>query len=67
MSRGTRAHITEKRLLEDMTGVVFDARRARNMRDEAPRAYKGIEAVMRAQHDLVRRIRVLHPLLNHRG
>lgn len=62
-----RRRITRTALLRDMGEVRFDLRRARNLVEEAPAAYKDITAVMRAQKPLVRRLRELRPLLNHRG
>jgi tRNA-splicing ligase RtcB len=47
--------------------VLFDHRRADQLRDEAPAAYKDIRAVMRAQHELTRVIRRLQPVLNYKG
>ena len=44
-----------------MSGVWFDHRRASRLRDEAPAAYKDIDKVMRAQRDLIRIERRLHP------
>lgn len=37
-----------------MAGVWFDYRLSERLRDEAPAAYKDIEAVLRAQRELVR-------------
>ena len=50
-----------------MNGVWFDHRMADRLRDEAPRAYKEIGAVMRAQRDLTRIIRRLSPVLVYKG
>jgi len=47
----------------DMKGIWFDRRRAPKLRDEAPEAYRDIEAVMRAQKTLTRVVRRLRPLL----
>ncbi len=44
--------VSERELCRQMRGVWFDARRARNLRDEAPSAYKDITAVMRARATL---------------
>lgn len=68
MSRSdARGSISEKVLRRDMQGVYFDDSRARYLRDEAPGAYKEIDAVMRAQGDLVKQVRRLTLVLNHRG
>jgi tRNA-splicing ligase RtcB len=48
-------------------GVWFDYRMADTLRDESPEAYKDIQAVLRAQHELVRVTRVLRPVLTYKG
>ena len=48
-------------------GVWFDYRMADVLRDESPRAYKDVHAVLRAQHDLIRVTRVLKPVLTYKG
>lgn len=58
-----RKRITKKQLLREAQGIWFDQRLADRLREEAPSAYKDIGAVMRAQHDLVRIVRRLRPLL----
>jgi tRNA-splicing ligase RtcB len=50
-----------------MKGVWFDQRRTHQLRDEAPSAYKDIQAVMRAQRDLTRIVRKLRPVLSYKG
>jgi len=50
-----------------MQGVWYDYRMARALREEAPDAYKDIGAVLRAQHELVKVIRALRPVLNYKG
>ena len=50
-----------------MKGVWFDPHAADRLRDEAPRAYKDVRAVIRAQHDLARITRTLRPLLTYKG
>lgn len=68
LSRGEAAtKISATELLRQMRGVWFDHRRARQLRDEAPAAYKDIGAVMRAQRTLTRIERELHPLLSYKG
>lgn len=54
-------------MMRQMRGVWFDHRRARQLRDEAPAAYKDIGAVMRAQRTLTRIERELQPLLSYKG
>jgi tRNA-splicing ligase RtcB len=46
-----------------MHGVWFDPRLSDPLREESPRAYKDIRAVMRAQNDLVKTIRTLRTVL----
>ncbi|HEX5103407.1 MAG TPA: RtcB family protein [Pirellulaceae bacterium] len=46
---------------------VVDGRFARRLCDEAPSAYKDIQAVMRALRELTRIDRKLRPLLSHKG
>jgi tRNA-splicing ligase RtcB len=50
-----------------MAGIWYDYRLSDKLRDEAPAAYKDIRAVVRAQRDLVKVIRVLRPVLNYKG
>ena len=59
--------IAGKQLLRELDGVWFDHRRAEQLRDEAPSAYKEIGRVMRAQRDLVRIERELRPVLCYKG
>jgi tRNA-splicing ligase RtcB len=64
LSRGeARRAISTTRLLEEARGVFFDHRLARELREEAPGAYKDVHAVLRAQRDLVRIVRRLRPVL----
>ena len=44
-----------------MDGVVYPQRK--DLRDEAPAAYKDIRSVMRGQKDLVKIVHELHPLV----
>ncbi|HZZ71657.1 MAG TPA: RtcB family protein, partial [Pirellulales bacterium] len=67
-SRGEASKkINVRRLEREMQGVWFDHRQAALLRDEAPSAYKDIQAVMRAQRDLTRIERELRPLLSYKG
>jgi tRNA-splicing ligase RtcB len=59
--------ISPREVVRQMTGVRFNERRAAALRDEAPAAYKDIRRVMRAQRDLVRITRELHPVLSYKG
>ncbi len=47
--------------------VWIDPRAAPALKEEAPAAYKDIRAVMRAQRELTRIVRVLRPLLSYKG
>lgn len=62
-----RAKVTTSDLQRQMKGVWYDFRLAARLRDEAPAAYKDIRAVLRAQKDLVKVIRTLHPILSYKG
>ena len=44
--------------------VQYDAQHLRDLRDEAPAAYRDIHEVLRAQRDLVRQQARLTPVLN---
>lgn len=50
-------------MTRELRGVWFDHRVAAPLREEAPSAYKDIDAVMRTEHDLVRIVRGLRPVL----
>ncbi|MEM6289706.1 MAG: RtcB family protein [Myxococcota bacterium] len=62
-----RRRIRVEALRASLHGVYFDQRRARQLVDEAPEAYKPIEAVMRAQRALTRIVRRLRPVLVYKG
>jgi len=62
-----RRTITSRELQRQMGQVWYDLRQSDRLRDEAPGAYKDIRAVIRAQRDLVKVIRVLRPVLNYKG
>jgi tRNA-splicing ligase RtcB len=62
-----RRTISRAQLFGDTRGVWFDHRLADRLREEAPRAYKDIGAVMRAQRELVRVVRTLRPVLVFKG
>lgn len=64
MSRGeARRRISPQALVAQASGVWFDHRKAHDLVDEAPAAYKDIGRVMRAQKTLTRIERTLHPVL----
>lgn len=68
MSRGeARRRIALRELRREMDGVWFDERLGDLLREEAPRAYRDIGAVMRAQPQLTRIIRRLRPVLSYKG
>jgi tRNA-splicing ligase RtcB len=68
MRRGEAARsISPRQLAREMRGVWFDAGMSRQLCDEAPSAYKDVQAVMRAQRELTRIDRQLRPLLSYKG
>ena len=68
MSRdAARRRFSARELARQMEGVWFDPRAADRLRDESPRAYKDVRAVLRAQHELVRVTRTLRPMLIYKG
>jgi tRNA-splicing ligase RtcB len=62
-----RRRISARDVARELRGVWFDHRIAPGLREEAPSAYKDVEAVMRAQHELVRTVRRLTPVLSFKG
>lgn len=58
-----RQQIGQRQLLREMNGVRFDDHHSNHLRDEAPSAYKDVQAVMRAQRDLTAIVRELRPVL----
>ena len=68
MSRNVaRRTVTARDVTRQMAGVWFDPRLTDALREESPRAYKDIRAVLRAQHDLVRVTRTLRPVMVYKG
>ena len=63
----TRRRVSVRGLLREADGLLFDRRKARALREEAPSAYKEIEQVMRAQRALTRIRRKLWPILVYKG
>jgi tRNA-splicing ligase RtcB len=62
-----RRSLSAKEVTRELRGVWFDHRLAPRLREEAPSAYKDIDGVLRAQHELVRIVRKLRPLLCFKG
>jgi len=62
-----RRGVSVAALRRQMSGIWYDYRHVDRLRDEAPSAYKDIRAVVRAQRDLVKVMRVLRPVLNYKG
>jgi tRNA-splicing ligase RtcB len=58
-----RERFSARELARQMKGTWFDYRMSGHLLEEAPRAYKDIEAVVRASRELVRVVRKLHPML----
>lgn len=62
-----RRILSTRDVARELRGIWFDHRLAPGLREEAPSAYKDIDAVLRAQHDLVRIVRRLRPVLCFKG
>jgi len=62
-----RRLVTERELHRQMRGVWYDFRNAPRLRDEAPSAYKNVQEVVRAQHELTKVVRCLRPVLSYKG
>jgi tRNA-splicing ligase RtcB len=68
LSRTEAQHrLSTKDVTRELRGVWFDHRLAPRLREEAPSAYKDIDDVLRAQHELVRIVRTLRPVLCFKG
>ena len=68
LSRGAaRDRFTRQDLRRQMGEVWFDPRLAESLREESPRSYKDVRAVMRAQSELVKVVRTLRPVLVYKG
>lgn len=63
--RDARRQVTEAQFKRSMHGVTYPSNR--NLVEEAPDAYKDIRLVIRGQHDLLKVVRQLHPLLVVKG
>jgi tRNA-splicing ligase RtcB len=59
-----RKTISQKSMEQQLGTVLYDENHLRNLRDEAPGAYRDIHKVMRAQRDLTRQVTRLTPKLN---
>lgn len=62
-----RRRLSAKDVTRELRDVWFDHRLAAGLREEAPSAYKNIDAVMRSEHELVRIVRRLRPVLCFKG
>jgi tRNA-splicing ligase RtcB len=62
-----RKGVSDHALQRQMEGVWYDYRAIRQLREEAPAAYKDIRAVLRAQRDLVKVTRRLRPVVSFKG
>lgn len=62
-----RRRLSARDVARELHGVWFDHRLAAGLREEAPSAYKDIDAVMRTERELVRIVRRLRPVLCFKG
>jgi tRNA-splicing ligase RtcB len=62
-----RRTLSARDVTRELRRVFYDHRRAASLREEAPSAYKDVDDVLRAQHDLVCVVRRLRPLLSFKG
>jgi len=62
-----RRRISARAVVAQLGPVWFDHRIADALRDEAPAAYKNLDAVMRAQSELTRIVRRVRPRLSYKG
>jgi tRNA-splicing ligase RtcB len=60
-----RRTISPKEVRRGIGETLYD--QSLDLREEAPAAYKDIRAVLRAQADLVKRVRKLKPVLSYKG
>lgn len=56
--------VTKRQLIREMSDVVFDSRRADQLRDESPSTYRDIRKVIKSQRDLISVERRLKPILS---
>jgi tRNA-splicing ligase RtcB len=62
-----RYRISVRQFERQLQGVWFNHCRSHQLREEAPKAYKDIDDVLRAQRDLIKITRRLRPLLSYKG
>jgi tRNA-splicing ligase RtcB (3'-phosphate/5'-hydroxy nucleic acid ligase) len=62
-----RRRISARAVARQLGAVWFDHRIADALRDEAPAAYKNVDAVIRAQAELTRVVRRVRPRLSYKG
>jgi tRNA-splicing ligase RtcB (3'-phosphate/5'-hydroxy nucleic acid ligase) len=62
-----RRALSTRDVTRELRGVWFDHRLAARLREEAPSAYKDVDGVLRAEHELVRVVRRLRPRLCFKG
>lgn len=62
-----RERFDRRDLRRQMQNVWYDPRLADSLREESPKSYKDVRAVLRAQQELVRIERTLTPLLVYKG
>lgn len=62
-----RRTLSAKDVTRELRGVWFDHRLTGGLREEAPSAYKDVDAVLQAQRELVRIVRRLRPVLCFKG
>ncbi|MCO6437449.1 MAG: RtcB family protein [Phycisphaerae bacterium] len=68
LSRGAaRTKVRRKDLSRQFADIWIDAKIMGKLADESPAAYKDIDAVMRAQRELVRIVRRLRPIVCYKG
>jgi tRNA-splicing ligase RtcB len=62
-----RRRISARQLESELSGTLWDRSGARDLREEAPAAYKDVREVLRAQKELVKQVRRLRPILSYKG
>ncbi|HUQ68523.1 MAG TPA: RtcB family protein [Planctomycetaceae bacterium] len=67
LTRTAARQRSRRDLFRQMGHIWFDRRYADDLREEAPSAYKDLRTVLRAQRDLIRIVRELHPVLVYKG
>ena len=67
-SRGESRDRTGRRdVLRELSDVAYDPRLSEALRDETPSAYRNLRTVLRAQRDLLKRVRTLRTLASVKG